>query len=79
MGEYKPIDMTACYNAGYESGYKKGKEDRQQGKWIEHEWAEEVEGLLISNYECSECHSWERSESNYCPNCGADMREVDDE
>lgn len=54
--------------------------DRPQGKWIEHEWAEEVEGLLISNYECSECHSWERSASNYCPNCGADMRKgADDE
>lgn len=48
--------------------------DRLQGEWIKHERAEEVEGLLISNYECSECHSWERNASNYCPNCGADMR-----
>jgi len=46
---------------------------RPQGKWIEHEWAEESEGLLISNYECSKCHSWERKTSNYCPNCGAEM------
>ena len=47
--------------------------DSLQGEWIEHEWAEEVEGLLISNYECSECHSWERSISNFCPHCGARM------
>ena len=27
----------------------------KQGKWIEHEWAEEYDGRLINNYECSEC------------------------
>lgn len=45
----------------------------RHAKWIEHEWAEESEGLLISNYECSECHTWERNESDYCPKCGARM------
>ena len=48
--------------------------EHPKGKWIEHEWAEEVEGWLISNYECSECHNWERSTSNFCPNCGASMK-----
>jgi predicted amidophosphoribosyltransferase len=43
------------------------------GRWIEHEWAEEENGLLVSNYECSVCHSWERDEGYYCPNCGAKM------
>lgn len=51
--------------------------EQRHGKWMEHEWAEEVGGLLISNYECSECHSWERSASNYCPNCGVKMDEVE--
>lgn len=41
----------------------------KHGKWIEHEWAEEYDGRLISNYECSECKSWERERTNYCPNC----------
>lgn len=45
----------------------------RHGKWIEHEWAEESEGLIIPNYECSECHMWERKESDYCPCCGAKM------
>ena len=45
----------------------------RHGKWIKHEYAEESEGLLIPNYECSECHMWERKESDYCPNCGARM------
>lgn len=52
--------------------------EEQHGKWIEHEWAEEVEGLFISNYECSECHMWERNESDYCPNCGTKMDEVEE-
>lgn len=47
--------------------------NRPQGEWIEHKWAEEVNGLLISNYECSKCHGWERRVSDYCPNCGARM------
>ena len=48
--------------------------ERKKGKWIEHEWAEEVGEKLISNYECSNCHSWKREASNFCSNCGADMR-----
>jgi hypothetical protein len=49
------------------------------GEWIEHEWAEEENGLLISNFECSACHNWERKRSDYCPNCGAEMDEKDGE
>ena len=41
--------------------------------WIKHEYAEEENGLLVPNYECSACRSWERDESYYCPNCGAKM------
>jgi len=45
----------------------------RHGYWIRKEWAEESEGLLIDNYECSACKSWVRNETNYCPNCGAKM------
>ena len=51
----------------------------RHGRWIEHEWAEEENGLLISNFECSNCHGWERKESDFCPSCGADMRERKEE
>ena len=47
---------------------------RMRGRWVEHKWAEEVAGMLISNYACSCCSSWERINSDFCPNCGADMR-----
>ena len=49
--------------------------ERKTGRWIEHEWAEEVGGMLISNYECSKCHCWKRETSDFCPDCGADMRD----
>lgn len=49
-------------------------EVERTGHWIEHEWAEEVEGLLVSNYECSSCHSWKREDSDFCPDCGARMK-----
>ena len=48
----------------------------KQGQWIEHKWADEVNEMLVSNYECSECHHWERYDSNFCPNCGAKMEGV---
>lgn len=49
---------------------------RKEAHWIKHEWAEESEGLLIPNYECSQCHTWKRENSDYCPECGCKMTEV---
>ena len=50
-------------------------EERKEGKWIE---VKSTRG----GHECSKCHKYAPSYqngiellSNYCPNCGADMRE----
>lgn len=48
-------------------------ESIRYGKWIEHKYAEEHGGKMISNFECSECHVWLRSERKYCGECGAKM------
>ena len=44
----------------------------KRGTWIdtggEEEW-------YAREYECSECGGTMLGESNFCPNCGADMRE----
>ena len=61
------------YDRGFADGYQKARDELVHGRWIEHEWAEEENGLLVSNFECSACHNWERKESDYCPNCGAKM------
>ena len=43
-----------------------------RGKWRERRFSETVYGA-----ECSVCHTTWDYGTNYCPNCGADMREVD--
>lgn len=50
---------------------------RKVGHWIEHEWAQELdgEGYLISNFECDKCHAWAGADYDYCPNCGVKMEE----
>ena len=55
--------------------------DRPKGKWIDQgwhgDWQFETDGRgnCWHEYECSECgfHS-KGGKSNFCPNCGADMR-----
>ena len=75
-------DLPNCYN-GFSDTYDKaciiGVIDKQptispkRGKWIK---------LYAGNYKCSVCGDWwgnddnEMAEDfNYCPNCGARMRE----
>lgn len=47
---------------------------RPHGKWIEHRQLNPV-GCLYSEYECSVCHDevWQKTEWQFCPNCGASM------
>lgn len=42
------------------------------GICIEHPWAEEENGLLISEFECPFCHAWHRESAvdTYCTQCG---------
>ena len=42
----------------------------RKGKWKEHK---DYPGLA---YLCSECGYFTTMRTNFCPNCGADMREV---
>lgn len=50
------------------------------GEWITHKMSQISYNHLITNYECSICHTWSRYHSNYCPDCGArmDLKEVED-
>lgn len=50
------------------------EQEPKAGHWIEHEQY----GIL--HIECSECSTWflkaNLIRNSFCPNCGADMREV---
>ena len=60
------------------------EQERKTGKWINV-----ASGSLIDKYICSECKkepcqkkidiTWGWDFTDYCPHCGADMREVQDE
>lgn len=45
----------------------------RRGKW------ERKRDLILGKnyYECSECKEWANGRGKFCPNCGADMREVE--
>ena len=60
--------------------------DRPQGQWIDKGWKGDWQfetdgrGNCWYEYECSECGYIKRGgKSNYCPNCGADMRKREDQ
>lgn len=45
--------------------------ERKKGEWI---WTETGDADYEQYWVCSECSEHNYYESNYCPNCGADMR-----
>ena len=67
---------------------KQTGQEPKTGHWISHREHCENLGVMPSGlgaYEwCSNCdcgidvREWHRNNYNYCPNCGADMREVED-
>ena len=48
--------------------------ERERGRWIQNIYPDVGDG-----YRCSQCGKWHVVKYNFCHNCGADMREVDDE
>lgn len=64
------------YADGHGEGYELGKNSRPQGEWV---WVQYDANPNIGNWHCSECHciphgKKEYQRTNFCPNCGADMR-----
>lgn len=76
------IDIGADLQRAFDEGYEKGKADRPQGEWIEHEhgfWTfvngkGERDGW-IPDYECNLCgaRGW-KFKTPFCPTCGARMK-----
>lgn len=51
-------------------------QEKKKGKWIDETF--EPFGLVFHPYKCNQCGEHSETNSNFCPNCGADMREKDE-
>lgn len=83
--EGMPSAQPKSYREGYQAGFKDAQSERKRGRWI---YGEDNLGTGRDGWFCSECghfELWDYSADmksaelnlpNYCPNCGADMREV---
>ena len=51
---------------------------REKGEWIPiEETMFNLERPVIVGWECSKCGEQRACEQNFCPNCGSDMRKVE--
>ena len=69
-------EYTTAYGDGYQDGHKDGYDkgyhdaQRPKGEWV---LIKNSDGVLKC-YECSECKKCQGYISNFCEDCGADMR-----
>lgn len=69
--------ILSSMTLGFNEGLKAPSADRPQGKWIDNRG---VSGKSQHfPFECSECHDDNERTTNFCPNCGASMRERESE
>lgn len=72
-----PTVLHDNYSMGYQDGVRKVLSERPQGEW---EWVQYDANPNIGNWHCSECRyiphgKKEYQKTNFCPNCGAKMKE----
>lgn len=53
-------------------------EERPHGEWIDRSDGGRVKNPFWTAYACSKC-GWKAEITNYCPNCGSDMRPKEDD
>lgn len=66
----KAIELEEAYNNGWSDGFSDGVNERPKGEWIFHKDFNES-----CRYGCNQCGNLNNILSNFCPNCGADMRD----
>lgn len=66
-------DMAGAYNEGYACGSREN--ERPKGEW--HYFDEYLNGGTFYITECPFCHLRVLEITNFCPDCGADMRGED--
>ena len=69
----KANGLLNAYADGYVVGFEAGQKERQQGEWISPTKNTDFSNRDLFS-DCSICGHTQMDETNFCPNCGADMR-----
>ena len=73
-----PPVQPKSYREGYQAGFKDAQSERKRGRWNCSDDMYESAVCSVCGWDTTEPWDHIRHWFNYCPNCGADMREVDD-
>jgi len=78
MEQKRYVHENSVPDQALDIGIKALKNERKKGKWIKHEPFDKGHKNCNVCIECSVCGIWFGydcyARTNYCPNCGADMR-----
>lgn len=74
MDGERVVEVETIYKAYDEVLKLPEEEERKKGKWIHDDPKDAIEAIFLARPKCSECGFEIAYETNYCPNCGADMR-----
>ena len=72
---YYSEDFIKGFKCGAERQFEADKKDRPQGEWISIIEVNDFGEPYQAGIYCSECGETFWHETNFCPYCGADMRE----
>lgn len=68
---YLPIHLEMCMEEALDTEYlPSAQPERKKGKWR----VVSRQADSFTAYRCSECNELVYARTNFCPNCGADMR-----
>lgn len=74
-----PTVLPEDFMNPYEEGYERARKDfeRPTGEWINPSKSPEIANKDFFS-DCSNCGYTQMDETNYCPNCGAKMKGVEE-
>lgn len=83
IADHSGMNLADALKEAYEQGKRDAQLERKKGKWVKipEFCGDDVSGFIDNHFSCSECKKEADINpwgfyilSDFCPNCGADMR-----